>query len=51
MNHRSECTIKAIREYFANGTLPEHGTRCKPDQTAFDAGGVEAGWWESLLSA
>lgn len=51
MNHRSECTIKAIREYFANGTLPEHGTKCKPDQTAFDAGGVEAGWWKILLQS
>ncbi|CAM1505166.1 Fc.00g108030.m01.CDS01 [Cosmosporella sp. VM-42] len=36
MNHPSNCTIKAIGEYFANGTLPEHGTRCKPNQPAFE---------------
>lgn len=34
MNHPSECTIKAIGEYFANGTLPEHGAVCEPIQPA-----------------
>lgn len=36
MNHPSSCTIKAIGEYFANGTLPEHGTECEPDMKAFE---------------
>ncbi|KAL5355148.1 Alpha/Beta hydrolase protein [Aspergillus floccosus] len=36
MNHPSSCTIQAVREYFDDGKLPEHGTRCKPDKTAFE---------------
>ncbi|PLB49313.1 alpha/beta-hydrolase [Aspergillus steynii IBT 23096] len=36
MNHPSECTIKAIGAYFANGTLPEHGTVCEPIQPAYE---------------
>ena len=36
MNHPSECTIKAIGEYFANGTLPEVGTVCDTDMTGFE---------------
>ncbi|KAF2740823.1 putative hydrolases or acyltransferase [Polyplosphaeria fusca] len=36
MNHPSTCTIKAIHDYFNDGTLPEVGTQCEPDQTAFE---------------
>ncbi|THC94863.1 hypothetical protein EYZ11_005664 [Aspergillus tanneri] len=36
MNHPSECTIKAIGEYFANGTLPEQGMVCQPDMTGYE---------------
>lgn len=36
MNHPSECTIKAIGDYFVNGTLPEQGTVCEPSQPAYE---------------
>ena len=36
MNHPSSCTINAIGAYFANGTLPEHGTVCEPDMPMFE---------------
>ena len=36
MNHPSACTIKAIHDYFNNGTLPEVGTVCEPDKPAFE---------------
>jgi hypothetical protein len=36
MNHPSACTIKAIHDYFNDGTLPEVGTVCEPDQPAFE---------------
>ncbi|PSN59768.1 alpha/beta-hydrolase, partial [Corynespora cassiicola Philippines] len=35
MNHRSECTVKAIREYFDSGVLPDYGTVCEPDKAAY----------------
>ncbi|KAF9885201.1 hypothetical protein FE257_000652 [Aspergillus nanangensis] len=44
MSHPSSCTIKAIGDYFANGTLPEIGTVCEPDQTAWE-------YSESLFAA
>ncbi|KAH6629591.1 putative hydrolases or acyltransferase [Boeremia exigua] len=36
MNHPSACTIKAIADYFNEGTLPGVGTVCQPDKTAFE---------------
>jgi pimeloyl-ACP methyl ester carboxylesterase len=36
MNHPSACTIRAIHDYFNDGTLPEVGTVCEPDQPAFE---------------
>ncbi|KAJ3549577.1 hypothetical protein NM208_g435 [Fusarium decemcellulare] len=36
MNHPSNCTIKAITEYFEEGKLPKNGVECEPDQTAFE---------------
>lgn len=36
MNHPSNCTIKAIHDYFNDGTLPEVGTECEPNQPAFE---------------
>ncbi|PKY04117.1 alpha/beta-hydrolase [Aspergillus campestris IBT 28561] len=48
MNHPSACTIQAIKEYFSDGKLPEHGTRCKPDKTGFEEGKVKPQWWEKL---
>ena len=29
------CTAQAIRAYFVNGTLPEPGTVCQPDELPF----------------
>ncbi len=34
-NHPSACTKKVIADYFNNGTLPNVGTVCKTDQTAY----------------
>jgi len=31
----SICTSKAIRNYFANGTLPEEGTVCQVESSIF----------------
>ncbi|KAL9003299.1 MAG: hypothetical protein Q9188_003819 [Gyalolechia gomerana] len=31
----SLCTVKAIRAYFVNGTLPNPGTRCEPSYELF----------------
>lgn len=31
----SICTAKAVRAYFVNGTLPEEGTVCEPDELPF----------------
>ncbi|KAJ4377477.1 hypothetical protein N0V83_000302 [Neocucurbitaria cava] len=36
MNHPSNCTIKAIHDYFNDGTLPEVGTVCEPNQPAYE---------------
>ncbi|CAO2647322.1 Nn.00g082440.m01.CDS01 [Neocucurbitaria sp. VM-36] len=36
MNHPSACTVKAIHDYFNNGKLPEVGTICEPDQSAYE---------------
>jgi hypothetical protein len=36
MNHPSNCTIKAIHDYFNDGTLPEVGTVCEPNQSGFE---------------
>lgn len=36
MNHPSSCTIKIVKEYFDKGTLPEVGTKCEPDMTAYE---------------
>lgn len=44
----SYAQYRRIGDNFANGRLPEHGTKCEPDQTAFEASGVEGRWWESL---
>lgn len=43
MNHPSACTVKSIRDYFNDGTLPEVGTVCEPDQLAFDIAREAAG--------
>lgn len=32
----STCTINAVIKYFEDGTLPEPGTVCEPDMTAFE---------------
>lgn len=31
----SACTVRAIRDYFENGTLPKHGEVCPPTIPAF----------------
>lgn len=36
MNHPSNCTIKAVRDYFFDGTLPERGTECQPNEGIFE---------------
>ncbi|KAH7413609.1 Alpha/Beta hydrolase protein [Phaeosphaeria sp. MPI-PUGE-AT-0046c] len=36
MNHPSNCTIKAIHDYFNDGTLPEVGAKCEPNQPAVE---------------
>jgi hypothetical protein len=36
MNHPSNCTIKAIHDYFNDGTLPDVGTKCEPNQTGYE---------------
>ncbi|KAL5432736.1 hypothetical protein PMIN06_011914 [Paraphaeosphaeria minitans] len=45
MNHPSSCTIEAVRKYFLDGTMPEQGKECEPDEGIFDyaASLVEAG--------
>ncbi|KAM5358639.1 hypothetical protein ACJZ2D_015123 [Fusarium nematophilum] len=35
MKHPSNCTIQAIKNYFARGELPKVGTVCKPEKSAF----------------
>lgn len=35
-NNPSLCTIKAIQEYFGNGTLPAPGTMCLPELRPFE---------------
>jgi hypothetical protein len=36
MNHRSNCTVQVIHDYFNDGKLPEPGTECEPDKSAFE---------------
>ncbi|KAJ8116017.1 hypothetical protein OPT61_g2464 [Boeremia exigua] len=36
MNHPSVCTKKAMADYFNEGTLPDVGTVCQTDNTAFE---------------
>lgn len=36
MNHPSNCTINAIHDYFNDGTLPEVGKVCDPNQRAYE---------------
>ncbi|EWG49334.1 hypothetical protein FVEG_08897 [Fusarium verticillioides 7600] len=33
-SHASNCTLEAIAAYFVDGTLPDVGTRCKPNMPA-----------------
>ncbi|KAK1465743.1 hypothetical protein CMEL01_11735 [Colletotrichum melonis] len=35
-NHPSSCVDNIVREYFQNGKMPEIGTTCEPDMTAFE---------------
>ncbi|KAF9875322.1 hypothetical protein CkaCkLH20_07142 [Colletotrichum karsti] len=35
-NHPSKCTNDVVRDYFADGKLPEVGTVCEPDKSAFE---------------
>lgn len=37
----SLCTAKAVRAYFVNGTLPEPGTVCEPEELPFVGKGAE----------
>ncbi|KAM5354898.1 hypothetical protein ACJ41O_001544 [Fusarium nematophilum] len=34
--HPSNCTNKAVQEYFDDGKIPEVGTVCKPNMSAFE---------------
>ncbi|CAI6336222.1 unnamed protein product [Periconia digitata] len=36
MNHPSNCTMEAINNYFDSGVLPDHGTVCEPNQSAYE---------------
>ncbi|KXH42501.1 hypothetical protein CSAL01_12772 [Colletotrichum salicis] len=36
VNHPSSCLDNIVREYFQNGKMPEIGTTCEPDMTAFE---------------
>ncbi|KAF4973244.1 hypothetical protein FSARC_399 [Fusarium sarcochroum] len=36
----SSCTIRYMREYFQNGTLPAAGTECDPDYDLFEMPGL-----------
>ncbi|KAF7555946.1 hypothetical protein G7Z17_g1788 [Cylindrodendrum hubeiense] len=36
VNHPSKCINEAIKKYFVDGELPELGTVCKPDMSAYD---------------
>lgn len=38
----SECTVKAYRAYFANGTLPPPNTVCATDYPPFTAANLDA---------
>ncbi|EJC97830.1 uncharacterized protein FOMMEDRAFT_149337 [Fomitiporia mediterranea MF3/22] len=33
----SNCTFQAVRDYFANGTLPKEGTICQTESTIFNS--------------
>ncbi|KAI0772752.1 TAP-like protein-domain-containing protein [Trametes elegans] len=46
----SLCTVRAMRAFFANGTLPAEGTVCDVDQTPFPPG-PQFGGAEAALSA
>ncbi|RGP67125.1 hypothetical protein FSPOR_6181 [Fusarium sporotrichioides] len=35
-SHSSDCLLKAISSYFIDGTLPEVGATCKPEEGAFE---------------
>ena len=39
----SLCTIKYVRQYFADGTLPKPGTVCAPDLGPFDSVNLKEG--------
>lgn len=41
IRHQSNCTIKAVQNYFINGTMPEVGTTCKPNLNAFEAAALD----------
>lgn len=36
LGHPSNCTNKAISEYFSEGKLPKVGTVCKPNKSSFE---------------
>ncbi|KAF2022357.1 putative hydrolases or acyltransferase [Aaosphaeria arxii CBS 175.79] len=36
MNHPSNCTIQALHDYMTEGTLPEAGAVCEPNETGFE---------------
>ncbi|KAJ4268709.1 hypothetical protein NW762_002777 [Fusarium torreyae] len=36
----SACSIRYVREYFQNGTLPDAGTECDPDYDLFEMPGL-----------
>jgi hypothetical protein len=37
----SLCTLKAVRAYFHNGTLPAHGAECEIESRIFGAPAVD----------
>ncbi|KAK1640845.1 Alpha/Beta hydrolase protein [Colletotrichum phormii] len=41
-NHPSSCVDNIVREYFQNGKMPEIGTTCEPDMSAFEYVASEA---------
>ncbi|KAF5004614.1 hypothetical protein FDECE_8889 [Fusarium decemcellulare] len=46
-SHASNCTLDIISEYFIDGTLPEVGTVCKPNMSAFEYAKYVAGLSQS----
>jgi hypothetical protein len=36
MSHTSRCTLQVVANYFNDGTLPDAGTVCQTDKTAYE---------------